>query len=47
MILKITHQHYFIQGGLEQQSWGISINGQPKFVFYTKEELEAFLNNAI
>lgn len=47
MILTITHQYYFLQGGLESESWAISVNGQPRCVFYSKGELEVFLKNAI
>ena len=41
MIIKIVKQNYTTPQGVKE-SYGIIINGIPKYTFYSKEEYEAF-----
>lgn len=42
MIIKVVKNVYFSAGGL-CESYGVWINGYPKYIFYSKGECEAFI----
>lgn len=43
MEIKIIKQNFFYNGGAEGVSYAIQVNGQRRIVYYTLDEVKAFL----
>lgn len=44
LTIKIVHQHTFNVQGFPVDTYGIIVNGRPKYCAYSEEEKDAFLN---